>query len=367
MNNKEREELLKRYKTPGDTLTYSGRTKVGRELKKSNEDINRDLLSYNFAYGLHRFYRKPKYVNPYFVYFPREQIQVDLIDIKDFHKDNMGTKYLLAAIDIFTRKAWVYPMKDKRAVTSVAIMRKLLEDSGPFLPKAILFDRGKEFVNKLVHQLLKEKKVKIILPNTEAKAAFVERFNQTLQRKIYMHMTQYNTDKYIDNLPNIVASYNKQKHESLGGIFTPNEAEKDENIDKVRYIQMKKRNKIIDKGSKMKPKFKVGDIVRIKSQPGKFNRGYKQQFSREYFQIVYLDYRFPIPTYRLKSLNIGDAIHGIFYENELQIVKGGTFWIEKILKTRIRGRKKEFLVKWTGFGPQHNSWVKEKDMMNTPE
>ena len=130
---------------------------------------------------------------------------------------------------------------------------------------------------------------------------------------------------------------------------------------------MEKRNKLIDIGRKMKPKFRPGDIVRIKSQPGRFNRGYKKQFSLEYFQVVKLDDRFPIPAYRLKSLNIGDDIQGIFYENELQVVKGGTFWVEKVLKTRMRNRKKEYFVQWTGFGPQHNSWVKAKDMMNTPE
>lgn len=368
MNNKKREQLLKRYKTAGDILAFSGRTKVGNELKTDGASVNRDLLSYNFAYGLHRFYRKPKYVNPYFIYFPREQIQVDLVDIKDLHKDNNGTKYLLTAIDIFTRKAWVYPMKDKRAITSVAIMRQLLEDVGPFLPKALFFDRGTEFINKLVQNLLKENNIKTILPNTEVKAAYVERFNLTLQRLLYMYMTQYNTFKYIDKLQHIVNTYNTRKHRSLGSIFSPNDAEKDENIDKVRYLQMEKRNKLIDIGNKMKPKFRVGDIVRIKSQPGKFQRGYKQQFSQEYFQVIKIDNRFPIPTYRLKSLNIGDQIQGIFYENELQVIKGNTFWIEKVLKTRIRSRKKEFLIKWVGFGPQHNSWVKAKDMLgNSPE
>ena len=178
-------------------------------------------------------------------------------------------------------------------------------------------------------------------------------------------MTQYNTHRYIDTLPALVNSYNKRKHRSLGSKFSPNDAEKDENIDRIRYILMENRNKLIKIGNKMKPKFKIGDVVRIKTQPGKFSRGYKEQFSEEYFQVIKVERRLPIITYRLKSLNIGDEIQGIFYANELQLISGDVYFVEKVLKTRKKKGRKEFLIKWHGFDERHNSWVKEKDMMDS--
>lgn len=359
-----KEVLRKRYRTPDDVLAFSGRTKVAKELSTSAEKVHNEILSHNFAYGLHRFYKKPKYVNPYFTYFPREQIQLDLIDIKHLASDNDNIKYLLAAIDIFTRKAWVYPLPDKKATSCVTQIRQLLKDVGPFLPKTLMFDRGSEFINKLVQNLLEQYKIKVILPNTEAKAAYVERFNLTLQTKLYMYMTQNNTPRYIDILAKTLSSYNKQKHSSLGNIFSPDEAEKDENIAGVRRIQMERRKKLIHIGSKMKSKFKIGDIVRIKTQQTKFSRGYKEKFSDEYFRIIKIENKLAIPTYRIRSLNVDDEIQGIFYANELQVVKGDIYMVEKILKTRKHRGKTEYLIQWTGFGPHHNGWVKKEDLFD---
>ena len=39
-----------------------------------------------------------------------------------------------------------------------------------------------------------------------------------------------------------------------------------------------------------------------------------------------------------------------------------TYNIERIIKTR-KGRK-EFLVKWEGYGPEYNSWVHEEDIIH---
>lgn len=356
------DNLRKRYITPGDILAFSGRTKVARELSISAEEAHKKIHSRTFAYGLHRFYKKPKYVNPYFSYFPRDQIQIDLIDFRKLSKYNDGVHYVLAAIDIFTRKAWVYTLKNKTAESCEIRMRELLRDVGPFLPKAIMFDRGTEFINKRVSALLAGYNIKVILPNTESKAAYVERFNLTLQSKLYMHMTQNNTHRYIDVLPSLLHSYNTQKHVSLGGIYSPNQAEMDENIARVRFMQMERRGKHIQIGAKMKPKFTIGDVVRIKTQSGKFARGYDEKFSNEYFRVIKIEKKFPILSYRLVSLNVGDNIQGIFYANELQLVQGNIYPIENILKTRKRNGKKEYLIKWTGFGPQHNSWVKQEDM-----
>ena len=53
-------------------------------------------------------------------------------------------------------------------------------------------------------------------------------------------------------------------------------------------------------------------------------------------------------TYEVKDLS-GELIKGSFYEPELQ----------KILKTRKRGGKIEYLVSWKGYPSKFNSWVDE--------
>jgi hypothetical protein len=41
-----------------------------------------------------------------------------------------------------------------------------------------------------------------------------------------------------------------------------------------------------------------------------------------------------------------------------------TYNIESIIRERKRKGKKQFLVKWEGYGPEHNSWVHETDMIH---
>ena len=44
---------------------------------------------------------------------------VDLADMQSLNKYNKGIKYLLCAIDLFCKYAWVVPIKDKKG-TSIA-------------------------------------------------------------------------------------------------------------------------------------------------------------------------------------------------------------------------------------------------------
>ena len=44
---------------------------------------------------------------------------VDLADMQSLSKYNKGIKYLLCAIDLFSKYAWVIPIKDKKG-TSIA-------------------------------------------------------------------------------------------------------------------------------------------------------------------------------------------------------------------------------------------------------
>ena len=41
-----------------------------------------------------------------------------------------------------------------------------------------------------------------------------------------------------------------------------------------------------------------------------------------------------------------------------------TYDIERIIRERTCKGKKQFLVKWEGCGPEHNSWVDETDIIH---
>ena len=48
---------------------------------------------------------------------------VDLADMQSLSKYNKGIKYLLCAIDLFSKYAWVIPIKDKKGTSIVNALK----------------------------------------------------------------------------------------------------------------------------------------------------------------------------------------------------------------------------------------------------
>lgn len=105
-----------------------------------------------------------------------------------------------------------------------------------------------------------------------------------------------------------------------------------------------------------RPKFKVGDFVRISLERKAFQKSYLVNYTDELFKIVRVNPSRP-RTFVLEDLK-GEPIAGRFYEEELSLADPDTMYrIEKILRTRRRNGRLESLVKWTGFPASSNSWV----------
>ena len=80
---------------------------------------------------------------------------------------------------------------------------------------------------------------------------------------------------WINVLPEIIEKYNNTTHRSIG--MTPNEASINDNCRNIKH----KKYKSFDK-----PKFTVGDKVRIQVYKPLFTKGYKQSWSIEKFTII---------------------------------------------------------------------------------
>ena len=105
-----------------------------------------------------------------------------------------------------------------------------------------------------------------------------------------------------------------------------------------------------------KPKFSVGDKVRISVKKKTFEKGYTPRWTEEVFTISQVQYTDP-PTYKITDYN-GEEIQGTFYEQELQRTSQDIYRIEKVIKRQ--GNKS--LVKWLGYPDSFNSWVDNKDL-----
>ena len=61
-------------------------------------------------------------------------------------KFNKRFTFLLSVIDIFSKYAWVIPLKDKKGITITNAFQEIL-DSSNRKPKKIWVDKGSEFYN----------------------------------------------------------------------------------------------------------------------------------------------------------------------------------------------------------------------------
>ena len=82
--------------------------------------------------------------------------------MKSLCKYNKGIKYLLCAIDLFSKYAWVIPLKDKKGVSIVYAFQKMLDSSSRRKakskrrkPNKIWVDQGSEFCNNSFKYFLK--------------------------------------------------------------------------------------------------------------------------------------------------------------------------------------------------------------------
>ena len=61
-------------------------------------------------------------------------------------KFNKGFRFLLCVTDIFSKYAWIVPLKDKKDVSIVDAFQKILDDSNR-KPNKIWVDKESEFYN----------------------------------------------------------------------------------------------------------------------------------------------------------------------------------------------------------------------------
>ena len=214
-------------------------------------------------------------------------------------------------------------------------------------PKKIWADRGTEFYNQKVKQLLNKHNIQLYSTENEEKCSVIERWNRTIKTQLWKYFTANGTHKYIDVLQALIDKYNSTKHRSIG--YTPSDARKPSNYQQVfKNLYFKKVQQRND------PKFKVGDKVRLAIQKNKFEKAYIINWTDRVYTIKEVKNTIPV-TYTVEDER-GTEHKGTFYEQELQRNTDERFRIEKVLKYKTEKGKRYGLVKWIGYDDTYNSW-----------
>ena len=129
-------------------------------------------------------------------------------------KCNKGIRFLLCVIDIFSKYAWVAPLKDKKGISIVKAFQSILKQSNR-KPNKIWIDKESEFYNAYFKKWSRDNDIVMYSTHNEGKSVVAERFIRTLKSKIYKYMTSISKNVYIDKLDDVVDEYNNTYHTTI--------------------------------------------------------------------------------------------------------------------------------------------------------
>ena len=341
--------LLEAYHDPSASGSLGGVRRFA-EANKITIKKAQSLLEKDLGYTLHKPRRKRFKTLPVVAEGMDHQWVADLVEVQTLSRYNRGYRYLLTVIDVLSKYAWVQPLKDKTGVQLVKAFEKILKTGRR--PIQLQTDRGKEFYNRTFQTFLEKEKIHHFSTEGDAKASVVERFNRTLKTRMYRYFTSANTLRYEDVLQSLVRGYNATKHGSIG--MPP----KDVTIKNERRVWQRLYGRRLKPVGK-KPRFRVGDRVRLNKKHRTFKKGYLPGWTEEVFTVDRV-IRGPVNTYKIRELD-DTPLEGTFYEQDLQKVNvsdDDVFRVEKVLKRE----KGQALVKWKGWPDKYNSWISSKEL-----
>ena len=166
---------------------------------------------------------------------------------------------------MFSKYAFVVPLKDKKGTTIANAFHQSILNSSKGRPNKICVDQGSKFYNKSFKKWLKDNNVEIYSAHNEGKSVVAE----TSKSKNYKHRRAVSKNVYFHVLNDIVDECNNIYHKTI----------------KMKPIDVKSDcfAEYNEESNEKKNKFKIGDHVRISKYRIRFAKGYAPNWSEEIF------------------------------------------------------------------------------------
>ena len=182
---------------------------------------------------------------------------MDIFDLSLYKYFNQDYKYIMAVVDVFTRKAYVEPMKNKDSVSCVTALNNIMQKAHD-KPRVILSDNDAAYLNKPFQDLLNSKQIALhtnALHDHKA-LGIIDNFARRIKATLTKTFLDDKSTRWINKIEAIVQNYNFSEHSGIANI-EPNEATQEKN-----YVQILDLNMAKNQHNKTVSDLKVGDRVR---------------------------------------------------------------------------------------------------------
>ena len=107
---------------------------------------------------------------------------VNLADMQSLSEKDKGIKYLLCAIDLYSKYAFVIPLKDKKGISITNAFNKTIKQSNSRKPQKIWVDQGSEFYNRIFKKWFQTMILLCIQLLLKGKSVVAERIYQNIKK-----------------------------------------------------------------------------------------------------------------------------------------------------------------------------------------
>ena len=137
-------------------------------------------------------------------------------------------------IDVYGNYGWIKPLKDRKGKTITEVFKTIFKEGRQ--PQYLWVDKGKEFYNKHLKELLDKHSIKYTQQKMKKNPVLLKDGIDQCDRECgnSSQFTVHGNTTYFDILPHILKKYSKTKHSTIK--MTPTEASKKRNKGTVQHV-----------------------------------------------------------------------------------------------------------------------------------
>ena len=288
------DELYKKHYYPNITRFYQIFKENG--IKKTLKEV-KEFISLQAVNQIHKpIIKRRNQMKSIVAMEENEQLQIDLLDYSKYANFNKNYSWILIGVDVFTRKGYAKPLKNKTPLLVLNAFKKF-----DVKPSTIIHDEGGEFKGAFL-KYIKENDINTVAINSKYHKALsiVDRFSKTLKSIIEKDFTANNTVNWVNSLSSIVENYNETPHGGIADI-KPNDANEKINKDRISSINFWKA---VKNNELTKDPLKIGDSVRIQTKKTILSKGFSQTFSSKVYKVdqIYNDNKAKLDDGQIKNI-----------------------------------------------------------------
>jgi len=205
---------------------FPGQKRLYDIVQKTIPEITKQQIQHYFntdtATQLTKAQKKQKATGHVVAYHVNELWQMDIFDLTRYQRENDGFRYLLVSVDVFSRKAFVAPIKDKTPVEVRRGFDILIKD---VKPRSILSDHEGSFVSKEFSTYLDKLQIPLNVNAVSDHHALgiIDNFARRIKTILTTMFLKNKNTKWTDDINRIIFQYNTMSNGALDGL-SPNDA-----------------------------------------------------------------------------------------------------------------------------------------------